>query len=292
MNLTIGIFLTYTLLALAMLSLWRNPIQVTARRTMFPWAAFTAGACISGLVAGVVRWPGILALLGFACLAYVTRERERGAIRTALLWATGLMALAISLHKLPGFANPSIGYSAIVYGKAVPTAYNLNFDKIAAGIILFAFFCEPARNRSEWRQVFRHYPIILGVPVLVLAAGVASGFIRFDPKFFAYIPVLAFCNLLFTCVPEEAFFRGFLQRHIAEAIKRKPYGDYIALILVPLLFGIAHIKGGVILAGLATLAGLGYGYAYYRSRRIEAAILAHIVLNAMNFVIFSPTSTS
>lgn len=37
----------------------------------------------------------------------------------------------------------------------------------------------------------------------------------------------------------------------------------------------------------ATLAGIGYGLAYWRSGRIEAAILTHFAVNAAHFVLFT-----
>jgi hypothetical protein len=38
---------------------------------------------------------------------------------------------------------------------------------------------------------------------------------------------------------------------------------------------------------LATIAGLGYGWIYQRTGRIEASILTHFALNAVHFFAFS-----
>ncbi len=38
---------------------------------------------------------------------------------------------------------------------------------------------------------------------------------------------------------------------------------------------------------LAMLAGLGYGHAYLKSGRIEAAILGHFTLNGIHFIALS-----
>jgi hypothetical protein len=53
------------------------------------------------------------------------------------------------------------------------------------------------------------------------------------------------------------------------------------------LFGLVHFAGGPLLIGAATLAGVGYGIAYARTRRIEAAVLAHFSLNAIHFLGFT-----
>jgi membrane protease YdiL (CAAX protease family) len=198
--------------------------------------------------------------------------------------------LAISMHAIPGFKSFSIPYQVQVNGHATSTTYNLNFDKIAVGLILFGLFCFPARSREEWRTVARHYPLVLGVPLIVLAVGLLTNYIVFDPKIIGYMPVLVVANLLFTCVPEEAFFRGFLQEKIMAGLQRRPYGAWIAMAVVPVLFGLVHANGGALFVVLAILAGVGYGYAYYKGKRIEVAILAHVLLNTLNVVAFSRPS--
>jgi membrane protease YdiL (CAAX protease family) len=66
----------------------------------------------------------------------------------------------------------------------------------------------------------------------------------------------------FTCVTEEAFFRGFLLAQLARGWSGSRYG-------------------------LAAVAGFGYAMAYLRTGRIEAAILTHFALNALHFLAFT-----
>ena len=65
------------------------------------------------------------------------------------------------------------------------------------------------------------------------------------------------------------------------------FGALWGVAIAALLFGIAHAKGGPLLIVLASIAGVGYGYAYLSSKRIEAAILTHFALNALHFVAFT-----
>lgn len=292
MNITIAILTTYGLLAAAIVAAWLKPLRLNAKLTLPPWMAVFACACISGLLTGLVLWPGVLALAAFAVLACTAKAFKPGLIRVALLVGTGWMTLALSVHKFAGFMNPSLVSDMRVSEGAPAFTHNLNFDTTAAGLILFAVFCVPARSRDEWRDVFRQYPIILGTPLVVFAVGLALGYVKVDPKFVAYTPIFFMCNLLFTCVTEEAFFRGFIQEQLTTGMKHWRSGPYIALVVAALLFGIAHAKGGPLLIGLASLAGLGYGYAYLRSKRIEAAILTHFTLNALHFVAFTYPRTT
>jgi hypothetical protein len=112
--------------------------------------------------------------------------RKPGIVKTLMLLATGAMTLALSLHRFPGFANPALVKGLQVSANAPPVTHHLNFDSIAARLILFVFFCVPARTRQEWCDVARQAPVILGTAVVVLLIGLALGFVKFDLKFPAY----------------------------------------------------------------------------------------------------------
>ena len=53
------------------------------------------------------------------------------------------------------------------------------------------------------------------------------------------------------------------------------------------LFGLVHAGGGPTYVVLATLAGVGYGWVFLRTGRIEASILTHFALNAVHFLGFT-----
>ena len=94
-------------------------------------------------------------------------------------------------------------------------------------------------------------------------------------------------NLFFTCVSEEALFRGFLQRHLSENLKQYRYGDALSLIAASLVFGLAHFVGGFKYIVLAAMAGIAYGYAYQKTQRIEASILCHFGVNTVHFLLLA-----
>jgi membrane protease YdiL (CAAX protease family) len=108
-----------------------------------------------------------------------------------------------------------------------------------------------------------------------------------EPKWLPFTPIFLVTNLLFTCVAEEAFFRGFLQDRLARAMAHTRYGAAFAIICSGLLFGLAHVGGGLPLILLASLVGLGSGLAYHRTQRLEAAIVTHFIVNAVHFICFT-----
>jgi len=88
-------------------------------------------------------------------------------------------------------------------------------------------------------------------------------------------------------VTEEAFFRGFIQENLQRLLSRIGITSHIAVFISAALFGLAHAHGGSTLVLLATIAGIGYGYAYRLTGRLEAAICTHFCLNAIHFIFFS-----
>ena len=286
-HLSAALVTTYGLLALAVCSLWVAPFKLASGQAVAPWPFMLALACASGLATGLLAPLAIAAIVALGALAVAARRSKDGPVKVLLMVATACMLLAMSMHRFPGFVNPPLVTDMVVSAAGEPVTHRLNFDKAAAGLILFALFCVPARTRTEWREVGRHYWIILGTPLVVLPVGLLVGYVDVDLKLLAYTPVFLVLNLLFTCVTEEAFFRGFIQEQLSRAMERWKAGPAVAMCLAALLFGLAHAGGGWLFVGLATLAGLGYGYAYLRSKRIETAILAHLALNGMHFIAFT-----
>jgi membrane protease YdiL (CAAX protease family) len=194
----------------------------------------------------------------------------------------------LAMHKLPGFHNPVLVADAHFSAHSGPFTQYVNFDKTAVGLILLATLCERARSRADLRKVLaRALPIAIVGSAAVLGLALWMAYVKFDCKLPAYTPTFLLVNLLGACVAEEAFFRGVLQHRLAQALKKRAWGSWAAITISALLFGLAHIGGGTKLAVIAAAAGLVYAYSYHRTQKIEAAILAHFLLNALHFMFFS-----
>jgi membrane protease YdiL (CAAX protease family) len=271
---------------LAVLSLWMPPLfRVSA------WIPGLAIAVGTAVVLGAMQAPGVLALLLLASLCVGWQRASHRVARGLLLAAIALLSLALALHQVPGFANPLLVDQLQVSAASAAVSLYLNLDKTAVGIVLCATFAAPARGRAAWSAVLAAWPVVVATPLIVLLAGYGAGVIAIDPKWFAswfhYAPLFLLTNLLTTCLAEEAFFRALVQGRLADALSHRPDGARIAVAVAALLFGVAHAHGGPALIVLATFAGFGYGLAYQRSGRIEAAILTHFALNATHFLMFT-----
>lgn len=283
------VVLTYVLLTLALASLWLGvePGASPARR--YAWVAWYAGACASALAVGILEPIGLvwIAALAVALVAFFRPAAPRWqrvlAAIAGLTITAGLMA-----HQLPGFNNPQAITSRRITPDALPYRLFLNFDKTSAGLLLLAL----ARPRLLLAHGFgpmltRAAPVAAGLIGSLLILALASGYVRFDPKFPAEAWVWLWANLCLTCMAEEAFFRGFIQAQLQRAWRKRPGGEWLALGAAAVLFGLAHAGGGLTYVILSTVAGVGYGWVFLRTGRIEASILTHFGLNAVHFVGFT-----
>ena len=278
---------TYILLAAAICAAWAKPVAL-GRSAVKPWVPFFVAALALGVAAGVLRAPAIVALAALAGTSYMTARAPQRYVRVVFGVVTALLALALAIHKLPGFNNAVVIDAVTISPGAIPFTQYANFDKGAVGLILLAFLCSRARSWNEFGGVLKQcLPVLLATLVAVLGLATAIGAVRPDFKLSQLTMQFIAVNLFFTVVAEEAFFRGFLQHRLATSLARWRSGKWIAVVCSALLFGAVHLPGGVPYAVLATVAGFGYAYAYHATRRIEAPIFLHTALNAIHFIAFT-----
>jgi hypothetical protein len=280
--------LPFVLLAVAIVAVWCPPWPVRPGMIVSPWAVLFVAAVAAGLFSGVLALPAVGALATLAALCLVAR---RGGVSAGWPWlgAAGLMALAMALHALPGFHNLLLLDAIRTRADALPFSLYANFDKGSVGLLLMACMAPRFRSMDEARAAIKPVLVaVVGGPLIVVGLAWGLGLVRVETAWPSYAPMFLAVNLLFTCVAEEAFFRGLIQERLSQALE--PRGGllvHVPVLLSAALFGLAHIGGGLVYAGLAGVAGLAYALVYGRVRRIEASILVHFAVNAVHFVGFT-----
>ncbi len=130
---------------------------------------------------------------------------------------------------------------------------------------------------SDWKTGLRE--LFFFAPAVVLI-GLAVGFIHPHANAPAWWEaILRWLGIfVFVAVPEEVFFRAWVQNFLERRIGRNP-----ALIMASILFGLSHFNKRN-LAGahfnwryvlLATIAGIFYGRAWREHRRVPASTITH-----------------
>lgn len=118
---------------------------------------------------------------------------------------------------------------------------------------------------------------------IALALGLGLGFLHFHPGWPA--PARAAEAWIFTfffiAVPEELYFRGWLQNLLERRI-----GQHAALLLTACLFGLAHFNKRAATFNwryvlLAAIAGIFYGRAWRAQRRVGASAVTHATVDAL-----------
>lgn len=279
--------IVYGFLTGAVLSIWLP--QAFNRAARIPvWMVLCGVSAGCGLYYGIVEPLGIfyLAVLAFAC--HLTAQRRmNAAVRILSALAILGLVLGLFLHKVPFFNNPLVFDGFFLSPRSAVYTKYWNFDKAAAGLILLAFFGDVCRSRQDWKTLARKsYKISIITVSLSLLLALILGHIEPDVTLTAAFPLWAWSNLFFTCIPEEMLFRGFIQKHLAGLATGNALKTGI-VIFVGILFGLAHFGGGAVYMILATIAGLGYGYAYHVTGRIESSILIHFLLNTVHFLFFT-----
>jgi membrane protease YdiL (CAAX protease family) len=277
----------FLLLLFAVVGLWIH---------RYVWQTALAAAVVAAYFTGALRGFAVCWILILGAMAVLYRWRSAHAelpyFRQQRV-VTGLaffgFALAMGLALFPGFPRTVLVDGVILSPGAAAYNLDLGFHKVVAGIFILGFIHEE-RVRS-WRElggILRSAaPVLLVTIIAVMAVALAMGYVRFDPRWSALFLVWAPSNLLFTCLSEEAFFRGFVQRELAKIGKNRQVAAMVALGVAAILFGLAHFGGGWQYICAATVAGLGYGWAYHRTQRVEAAMAVHFGVNAVHFLLFT-----
>ncbi|MCZ4372485.1 CPBP family intramembrane metalloprotease [Vibrio diazotrophicus] len=206
---------------------------------------------------------------------------KRNKLLINLCWTVVILTCGLLfLHRLPGFNNLLVLDHVYAGPQSLPFTMYLNLDKPIAFFALLLAYPQLVENR----QKLHFKGILLSIVMLVSLLPLASltGAIKAELSLPDWWWLFALNNLMITCVAEEALFRGLIQQSLS-----RRYAWWIGLITACVLFGLAHIGGGMLLALFATFAGLGYGLIYHFTGRLWCSVLAHFAFNFAHLVFFT-----
>jgi len=276
----VNIQLLYLLCVISVTLIWTSHV-VVIRRINIPSGAISYLVMLCMAYAyNYIQLNGLFWIL-VMLVAGVMYQRQ--CYRNIMMSILLVMGFLLASHTLPGFDNPVLLDNVRLSELSTPYSMYLSFDKISAGIIVFwSVFSVQERSRFNGAAFISAMPIaVITVMSSLLIASI--GMIVFDFTLSPYVFLFAINNLFFTCMAEEAYFRGLIQKQLATRM------HYVyAIVLSAVLFGVAHMGvGRVDYVIAAIVAGIGYGYVYHRTKSIGASIMTHWVLNLVHFVFFT-----
>ncbi|UEP31507.1 MULTISPECIES: CPBP family intramembrane glutamic endopeptidase [unclassified Burkholderia] len=241
-----------------------------------------AGALAFGKLSPIVLAP--LALLVAA--AWGVAPGRPLAVRIAAHVVFAALAIALSLHLIPGFHNPRVIEPTRFTPDAVPFTMYLNFDKPLVGLWLLWVLPWVMPDVAPARALRTGAVAGVATAAVCLAGALAFGMVGWAPKWPASGWMWLANNVLLVTLAEEALFRGYVQGGLTRVLGRFGWGPWVALAIGALLFGAAHAAGGWHWIVLGTVAGIGYGLAWRRGG-LFASALAHAGLNVIHFGLFT-----
>lgn len=277
---------SYALLAVGLLATCLPP-RLGSVPTWAVWAPALVVSLAVGWWAHVLRPTAVLSVVLLWVLAEGSR---RWAARDVGRWCTvGAVVLAVllGLRLVPGFEPLVVATDVQLSPTSSLLTLRASYDKGVAGMLLMALIVRRSSPERWTRAIGIGFAIGLLTAVPLVGIAWATGGVDFDPK----LPDLAAwwvaINLLQTCVMEEALFRGVVLDRLARAWRSRRHHTEVAVAVSALLFGMAHLGGGLHAVVLASLAGVGYGLAFVRGGGVEAGIAAHFAVNAVHFLGYS-----
>jgi membrane protease YdiL (CAAX protease family) len=277
-----------TLIPLLAAAFWRESCARLAARPLPAWVRVLRPAVLAipyvlvTAFAGSFRWGWfcLYALLPVAVSALLLDARradpeQRGTWRDFLVLAT--LGLAVDLRWLEPAWPPHLA----VFSKIL---------LLDAGIYGFLFLRQldgvgfDLRLRArDLRVGLREFALYTPIAV---ALGLWLGFLHLhtSPKLWPHPLQLAgmlVFTFLFVAVPEELFFRGWLQNLLERRLGRTP-----ALLLTAVLFGLSHFNKRALHFNwryvlLAALAGIFYGRSWRQDRRVGASAFTHALVDTV-----------
>ncbi|MGR5144850.1 CPBP family intramembrane glutamic endopeptidase [Photobacterium sp. DNB23_23_1] len=243
-------------------------------------------------------WPALLSLTAVAALYFsrisplalgvvviglvVAKQSQRltGAYKVICHGFVIFWAAALVLHLIPGFNNLLVLDKAFSGSNSTPFSMYLNLDKpqIVFGLILLV----PSMLKHTTSITKPQFTIVALLFVALPFMAWSTGIVKPEISLPAWTWVFIINNLLFTCVAEEALFRGYIQQRMIERLT--PFAGIIA---ASLLFGLVHFAGGILFIAIATLAGLLYGLTYYWTGRLAFAVVIHFAFNLVHLLFFT-----
>ena len=286
--------MTFYLLALSILSVFPYCKVSIIKQPLWRW--LMGLSVVSGYVEQHIEALGLVGIVVYVALyhgaLYIKQPIMRAISSTAFISSS----LALAMHVVPGFNNLPIVINELITSDAIPYTLYANFDKGMAGLLVCAYFFSKSQTtkaldtttaKTSSITMFKQpFFIIIGTVLATLTVALMIGLVGFSPKVPDFWLAFIAINLLFTCVAEEAFFRGLLQTKLSQLITVKRLAIFAPLITAA-VFALAHFIGGWSYVLVSAVAGFGYSYIFYKTKRLEWAILCHWLVNISHFFLFT-----
>lgn len=284
------IFWQHPIGTLAFFALIAAFISFWVHRSAWLWGSFLIIACISAYNAGLITTLALIPIAALGFMQWMLVRNLQKTFRIILFLIASGISLALAMHMLPGFCNWQIQKNVVLSAGALPYNLWINFDKPFIGFFVLAFALPLIQSRSQLKATAKTaIPFSLLGILLLIFLSVYAGVVVWDPKIPTVYFVWAIINLFLVAIPEEAFFRGFLQRELYQWLGKNALAAIASILIVSLLFALFHLFWVKSLPYVAFvfITSVIYGSIYQYTKAIESSIFCHFLLNLVHFTFFT-----
>ncbi len=219
-----------------------------------------------GLITLLIFYSPIIffqfALLYLAVIfaTFLRSETVRDVFLFLLIWLPvefGVLPLTnLEAGEFAGYFVIVSLFSHVLLSKIKPVGLDFSFQRKSVKFILKAY---------------------LILAVILIPIGLLTGFIKFSPSLSGYKFLAIFGIFFLVGYPEEMLFRALLFK-----ILLTKFDIRATVIISAVIFGVAHLNGphgGLNYFLMASIAGLGYGAVYWRSKSVTASAVLHTLVD-------------
>lgn len=208
---------------------------------------------------------------------------KKPTLKKFLIVPLALYLLIMGLGILPGFVRIVFIEPELLGDSLIPYGLRGGLSKPVAGLLALAWLAPRCQQLAQFGLIVKNWQVWLLPALLVIALAWALG-ISIDIKWVWWTPLFVLINTFFTVLPEEAFFRGFLQMPL-----QKRFGKALWIVpLVAVLFAIVHVPPVQLevwrFFTIVFIAGLAYAWSFRQFEKVEASVLTHVCVNSMHFI--------
>lgn len=268
-----------TLSQLAFFSLMMTFLSLWVHRSAWLWGGFLVISYIIAFHSSVAQPFSLLPIAALFVLFLVLKKPLDRLTRFVLILVVICIAACLEFHWMPGFNNWHVSGN-----------FWVNYDKPFMGLFALTFLIPLLRSPNEWYSMaLKAIPLTVGAVVLMALLAIPSGTVDWHIKIPSHFLLRLASNLFLVTIPEEAFFRGFVQQEISKSVGPGLKGNIIAILGASLLFTLFHLGWTTSAAMLCFvfLAGVIYGSIYQYVKAIEASIICHFAVNFIHMTFFT-----
>lgn len=241
-----------------------------------------------GIYVKRIDWIALPYIMILASLIYYGQHATKNWLRGWAFLFGIILSIYSILYTIPGLLHWPLVKSFTFSHKAQPYSMVFAIQSYLVGLFYLWFSQHTLLDSKGWKSIVKDIwlPSIFCM-LSLMGPAIYYQYVQIDFKPTNFYFLWAVHNLFFVCIAEEVIFRGMIQQYLMLHLQTIQGGRWLAIILAAFAFGLLHYKGGWIYIGLASLAGLFYGYAFMKTKKIEASILVHFIVNSVHFLCFS-----